>query len=114
MKKTPISEMPPAAADSDSVAAAGDSAAAPSTPSPRTFTFKAIVAGLVGVLWIVIGAGMVDDIAKRTSYITSNFFPVGVTTYLLFLVLLWKALWKAFLSMNLLQLFQPVSSLQSI
>lgn len=66
---------------------------APPPPPQRMFTVKAVVAGLVGVVWIAAGAGFVDDTFRTTSYLTSNFFPFGVTAYLLLLVLGWNPLW---------------------
>lgn len=67
-------------------------------PPPRMFTPKAVAAGLLGVLWIAVGAGWVDDILKTPNFVVGNFFPVGATTYLLALVLVWNPLFAGLLA----------------
>ena len=59
----------------------------------RSVTPKALLAGLAGAMWISVGSTPVDDAFKVTGYLIGTFFPVGVTAYMLFLVLAWNPFW---------------------
>ncbi|MBN8218135.1 MAG: hypothetical protein J0L75_15950 [Spirochaetes bacterium] len=62
----------------------------------KTFTPKAILLGLGGVLFLSVFAFFNDDQLKQTLFI-GNHFPVGVLLYFLPVVLVWNPLMRRFL-----------------
>jgi len=66
-----------------------------SAAAPRTFTPKAILLGLGGVVFICAFGFFNDDQLKQTLFI-GNHFPIGVLLYFLPVVLIWNPLMSRF------------------